>query len=111
MIYRILHAGQVAEACHRRRIWLALGQPVIIGPQKIMTVLQHQCNGAPELMMRVEVPGQVFESPVPAGCELNINAWADLWAIPRVVEQDNTGRTLRLMVEFVRTSPSVQWAV
>lgn len=111
MIYRIVHTGQLAKPSERRRLWLEPGMPVIIGPGQLLTFVINQQDEEAEPAVRIQVPGQVFESAVPAGYELDVSAWSALWVIPRAIELTDRGEPRRLLVEFVRTHQDIVWAV
>jgi hypothetical protein len=109
---------RLLSTCHfatdnadRRRLWVEIGQPIQIGTHQILRVLEHTINGERELSLRVDVPGDYLEAPVPAGCYVDVSSWSRLLLVPRAVELDQQGRAVRAFIEFVRTSPTKQWAV
>jgi hypothetical protein len=108
---RLLNTGHFAAPSERRRLWLELGTPIIIGPQQILQLLEHRHDGIRELVLRIEVPGQAMESPVPAGFYYDASAWSQMLIIPRAIELNRQGGVSRVFIEFVRTASSVDWAV
>ncbi|EGW55150.1 hypothetical protein [Candidatus Endoriftia persephonae] len=107
---RLLRAGVFAASGDRRRLWLEIGQPLIIGPQLVLTALENIQDGERELVIRIESPTTAFESVVPAGAVVSCNGWASLWVVPRAVEQGASGASRRVFLEFVRTTRSLKWA-
>ncbi|HKI74979.1 MAG TPA: hypothetical protein VJ998_10060 [Pseudomonadales bacterium] len=108
---RLLNTGRFAAPSERRRLWLELGTPIIIGPHQILQLLEHKLDGYRDLVMRIEVPGRVVESPVPAGFYYDASAWSQMLIIPRAIEVSPQGGVSRVFIEFVRTAKSVSWAV
>jgi hypothetical protein len=107
----LLNMSLFAEAIDRRRIWVEIDQPILIGRNQILRVLENTVDGKHELCLRVDVPGDYIEAPVPADCYMDVSSWSRLLLVPRSVELDEQGRAVRAFIEFVRTSESKQWAV
>jgi len=111
-LIRLLNLCRFADrAENRRRLWVEIGRPILIGHRQILRVLEHTVDGVPELHLRVDVPGDYLEAPVPADCYVDVSSWSRLLLVPRAVKLDGQGRAAWAFIEFVRTCHSKQWAL
>lgn len=98
----------------RRRVWVDLGRPLIIGPKLTATLFVDRINGQrltvrmPRLAVRG--PGAVFDADIPPECWVDLDRWAGLMGCVRAVELSSTGLPLRYLVEFVAVRQGVKFA-
>ncbi len=113
MLYHILSiGGVVAKAADRDRAWLALGRPTILVPGLFMQIFCDRVDGEHQVLLQLHVPTRAHrqELRVPPDHHADLSALCGLHIFPRALELRRSGYPRRVLIEFVRTSPTVQWA-
>ena len=109
-IYRILNTGLQVPGYSRRKVWLEVGVPAVIGSRLTITLVTVRKDGEHELYSVVRGKGVHFETPLPAATFLDVSGWAGLLALPRAAELSEFGRITRVLMEFVSVRDDVKFA-
>lgn len=111
-VIRLLNTGQVADRDDRRRIWMALGEPVTIAHDCVAVLMEHRKSYEVETVLRlVKATGEEYECPLPAGAQLDAGPFAKLMLVPRAVKVNRFGGTERVFMEFVRLQKNAPLAM
>ena len=110
MIIRLLNTADAAGARERRRMWLDLGQGVVIGPGLVMTLEQERRETDRRLVVALQSRHAQVQHPLGFGEAVDVSGWAGLLVIPRAAEMRPAGRFGQVLVEFVAVRDGVRFA-
>lgn len=107
VIFNLLNAVPASDlpGYHRRRLWVQVGYPMVIGPRLLMRIEVDQVDGRPQPYVVIEGPGVRHTLPIATGTALNLEAWAGLRVIPRAAVANR-----RYLLEFVAVRRGVKFA-
>jgi hypothetical protein len=111
-VYRILNHPHDAPAEDQRRVWLEAGQWISLGPGLRLTyyvdLYLFRRVFRPRLVL---VAGEQLVEMRPVRHDwMDMRAWAPLHMVPIALEEDDAGRPRRIRIQFVRTTPALEWA-
>jgi len=97
-LIRILEASPGCAGIETDRLWMELGQPMLIAPNLAMTASMDCIDGEHVPAVHFVGKGADHRFDLPAGCWLNAEDWTGYRISPRAVEYSASGRPLRLLL-------------
>ena len=108
MLIQLINTGSVLKPEEYTRLWVTLGEPMQVSARYTLQVLEHSSGGRRALELQLSSNVLSHAWPLKAGGFADASKQANLLVMPRAAEIGEDGRTLRVFLEFVDSTPNRQ---
>ena len=110
-VYQLLNVGMHVPGYQRRKLWVEVAAPVVIGDRLTLTLLTIRKQGERSLYSVINAPDVHFEAEIPAATFIDATGWAGMLILPRAALLSDNGGFLRVFVEFVSMREEISFAL
>ena len=108
MLIQLINTVAALKPEEYTRAWVEIGQLIQLPNQCLLKVLEHSTDSGRMLQLNLSVGHCHHTWPLKAGGFADASKQANLLVMPRAAEIGEDGRTLRVFLDFVDSTPNQQ---